>query len=471
MIRSAALLVSGNAVISLTTLVRNLLVARLVSVEDYGIAATFAVSMAIVELASNFGLQQLIVQDRGGDDPRLQAGLHGFNAMRGLVSGLVLLALAGPLAAFLGIPEVAWAYQLMALVPVMRGLQHFDAERFKRRMRYGPSIAAVLVPALVSVAAVWPLAQAFGDWRVMLYAVLTQAALGLLASHVVAERRFAISLERDVIGRAMRFGWPLLVNGALLFLVMHGEKLVVGREAGMAALGLFAMGLTLTLTPGLVLARSAQAFFLPQLSALQDEGEAFDRMAATAMQAALMAGLFVAASVAVVGPPFVTLVLGEKFAALVPLLPWLGVLQAVRSFKAGTATVGLSRGHTTNPMLANVPRAVAVGVSWALLARGAGLGEVIAVAIAAEVAGYAISLVLVRARARTPLGAMLVPVAAAATVLGAIAAGATLAPPGLPAGVLGALAATLALAAALAAMPELRRYAARRAPAKLTGVR
>ena len=469
MIRSAALLLSGNASISLTTLLRNLLVARLISVEDYGIAATFAISMAIVELASNFGLQQLIVQDRGGDDPGLQSGLHGFNALRGLGSGLLLYLLAGPLAAFLGVPEVAWAYELMALVPVLRGFQHFDVERFKRRMRYGPSITAVLVPAALSVAALWPLAQVFGDWRVMLYAVLAQSVLALVATHLVAERRFAMGLDRAVMGRAMRFGWPLLVNGALLFLVMHGEKLVVGRELGMATLGIFAMGFTLTLTPGLVLARSAQAFFLPQLSSLQDEGEAFDRMAATAMQASILSGLLVAAAVAVVGPPFVAIVLGEKFAALVPLLAWLGVLQAVRGFKGGPATVALARGHTANPMIANVPRVLAVGISWAMLVEGAGLLAVIQLAIAAEVAGFALSLALVRTRARVGLGPMVAPVAAAAVVLGAIAASAALGPrlAGPPGGLgwaLGALGAALLLGASLAAMRELRGYVRARAP-------
>ena len=44
MIRKALALLSGNAFGSLMLLVRNLVVARLISVEDYGIAATFAIS-------------------------------------------------------------------------------------------------------------------------------------------------------------------------------------------------------------------------------------------------------------------------------------------------------------------------------------------------------------------------------------------------------------------------------------------
>lgn len=466
MIRTVLLLVSGNASVSVLTLARNLLVARLVSVEDYGIAATFAISMAIVEMASNLGLQQLMVQDRAGDDPRLQAGLHGFNALRGLAAGLILFALAGPLAAFLGVPDIAWAYQLMALVPVARGLQHFDVERFKRTMRFGPSIVSTLIPAALSVAVVWPLDRLFGDWRVMLYAILAQTALGLVASHLWAERRFAVSLDREIMRKSLRFGWPLLLNGVLLFLVMHGEKLVVGRELGLEALGLFAMGFTLTLTPTLVLARSTQAFFLPQLSTLQDEDERFDAMAAATMQAAVANGLLVAVSIAVLGPPFVALVLGEKYAGLAPLLPWLGILQAVRVFKSGPAVVALARGRTGNATLSNLPRVAAILLAWAALAQGWGdLLAVVLIGLAGEVVGFALSLALVRARAGVRLGPMIWTVAAAVVVLGAIAAEALwLAPAGRLEWGIGAAGCVALLAGAGFAMRELRGFAWRQEP-------
>ena len=463
MIRTALLLVSGNASTSVLLLVRNLVVARLISVEDYGIASTFAISMAIVEMASNLGLQQLMIQDRMGDDPRLQAGLHGFNALRGLTAGLILLALAGPLAAFLGVPEIAWAYQLMALVPLMRGLHHFDVERLKRRMRFGPAIAAGLIPAALSVAAVWPLERLFGDWRAMLYAVLGQAALSCLATHLLAERRFAMSFDRAVMSKGLRFGWPLLVNGLLLFFMMHGEKLVVGRELGIAAMGIFAMGFTLTLTPTLVLARSVQEFFLPQLSVLQDEPRRFDPMAAATMQAAVVNGLLVAVGVVALGGPFVAVVLGEKYAALIPLLAWLAILQAVRVFKTGPATVALARGHTSNAMIANIPRVASLGVSWAALIQGASLVDVVLIATAGEMVGFAVSLTLLRARTGVALGPMRLPCLAAAVVLVAIAAQAWWLEDASPARqALAAAGCAVLLIGAMATMGELRGYALRR---------
>ena len=106
MLRSALLVLSGNAASSLLLLARNLLVARMILLADYGVAATFALAMAVVEMASALGLQQQIVQAKNGDDPHFQAVLQGFQLLRGIVSAAALFALAGPMADFMAIPEV-----------------------------------------------------------------------------------------------------------------------------------------------------------------------------------------------------------------------------------------------------------------------------------------------------------------------------------------------------------------------------
>ncbi|MBU0862361.1 MAG: oligosaccharide flippase family protein, partial [Alphaproteobacteria bacterium] len=126
MFRSALLILSGNAAAALLLLARNLIVARMIPVADYGVAATFAIAMAVVEMASALGLQQQIVQARNGDDPRFQAALQGFQVLRGVLSGAVLFVSAGLIADALNVPKAAWAYRVMALVPVLNALVHFD---------------------------------------------------------------------------------------------------------------------------------------------------------------------------------------------------------------------------------------------------------------------------------------------------------------------------------------------------------
>jgi O-antigen/teichoic acid export membrane protein len=459
MLRKAALLLSGNAAAALLTLARNLLVARLIPVADYGIAATLAVAMAVVEMVSALGLQQQIVQARDGEDTRFQAALQGFQLLRGLAAGAAMLALAVPLAGFLRIPEAAWGYMALAAVPVLNALQHFDIHRLTRTMRFGPMILTGVIPAAVALAAVWPLALWLGDWRVMLASLLLQAVLAALVSHLAAERPFRLVFDRAEMGRSFRFGWPLLLNGALLFLVFNGDKLIVGRVLGMETLAVFAMGVTLTLTPTLVMAKSVQNLFLPRLSAADratPEGAAqFRRLALAAQQALLAMGLALVAGTALAGGPVVHALLGPKYADLLPLLTLMAVAQALRVARAAPAIVALATGETTNALVANIGRALALGPAAAVAVATGDLRLVLATAVAGEILAHLVA--LWRAAPVLPPGSpgILRPGLASLAVLAAAVA---LAPPPGPAAappwVWAMLLLLLGLAAA--AMRELR---------------
>lgn len=420
MLRKVYTILSGNAAAALLLLVRNLVVARLIPVEDYGIAATFAVTMALVEMSTQFGLQQQIVQDKDGEDAHFQAALQGFQLMRGLVAGALLFVLAETIADLLRIPDVAWAYQVMAVMPVLRALQHFDIHRLNRQMRFGPLLYTSVIPALVALIAVFPLAIWMGDYRVMLFSLVLQEALGALTSHLLAERRYRLAFDAKIMGRSLQFGWPLLLNGVLLFCVMQGDKIIIGRELGMAALGIFGMGVTLTLTPTLILAKSVQSLFLPQLSAAVDQPEEWARLNTVTLQAVMFLSLLFAGAIVIVNAPLVNVVLGEKFAALIEILPWMGLMFAFRILKVGPAVIAIAAGRTAKLAWANVPRAVLlVPAAWFAI-TGGDLITIVLIALVGELLGFMVTMYLATEDVQLSRDGLLAPTAATVASLAVV---------------------------------------------------
>ncbi len=400
MLKSGLTLLSGNAAGALLLLMRNLSIAVLIPVADYGIAATFAIAMAVVEMATDLGLNQQIIQSDRGEDPRFQAALQGFQVLRGTFAGAVLFLLAGQLSALMGVPEVAWAYQLLASVPVLNGLRHFDMHRMHREMRFGPTALIRTVPALLSFLVAWPLAAWLGDYRVMLWAILLQMTATLVLSHWVSQRPYQLVFDTQVMRDSLAFGWPLLISGALLFAVFQGDKVIVARLLGMEALALIAMGFTLTLTPTMVLSTSLQNFFLPQLS--RRDGD-FARLAQVAQEAALLVALAFLALAGLLAPLLVSWVLGAKYAALVPLLIWLALMQALRIAKGGHSVVALSVGVTTLAMWANLARVAVLPLVWWVATQGGNLMHIVWLGILGELAGYAIGLWFLRKHTALPI--------------------------------------------------------------------
>lgn len=406
--RTALLILSGNATASLLLLVRNLIVARLIPVEDYGIAATFAVVMAMVEMASAFGLQQQIVQSKDGDDPRFQAALQAFQVLRGVAAGIVLFLIADPIARFLGIPDMIWGYQLLAVVPVIRAFEHFDIHRLNRQMRFWPMLLTGAVPALLSLLMVWPLAAWLGDWRVMLYVILAQMSLAAITSHLVAERPYRLILDRAIMGGSLRFGWPILVNSVLLFLVFQGDKLIVGRVLGMETLAIFAMGMTLTLTPTMIIAKSAQNFFLPQLGIAAGTAR-FPEIADRTLQMVTAAALVFLVMILLLGGLFIHILLGAKYAALIPLLIWFAIGQTLRVIKAGPAIVALALGHTSNAMIANILRVLVLPLIWIVAVQTGFLLHILVVVVIGEAVSVLASFYLLAVTSKRKMPVLVAP--------------------------------------------------------------
>lgn len=389
MIRTALLLLSGHAFSSVLLLLRNLIIARMLPVADYGVASTFALALSVIEMASAFGLQQQIVQSKDGDDPRFQAVLQGFQLFRGVISGGIMFLLAGPLARFMGIPEVTWAYQILAVVPVLNALVHFDIHRMNRRMKFGPLLWSNTVPALVALLVVWPLVWLYGDWQVMLWSIIVQVVATVIVSHVLAERPWRLAFDRAIVAGSVRFGWPLLANGALMFLVFQGDKLIVGRELGMAPLAIFSMGVTLTLTPTLIVVKSATNLFLPRLSTVK--GADFQRLCVQSSEFHLLFAALLVVGCLILGPVFVHLALGPKYEALVPMLVWLAILQGFRIFKGGPSNVALAMAQAENAMIANIPRILLLIPAWWVAHQTGQITQVIALAILGELIGVVLS--------------------------------------------------------------------------------
>lgn len=249
----------------------------------------------------------------------------------------------------MAIPNLSWTYRVLALMPLIYGLTHYDVFRQSRSMRFTPMVAVNVIPALMSLLSIYPLFLLLGDFRVMLGAMLVQAASYILTSHVTAQRGYRIRFDTGVMRRSIRFGWPLLFNGVLLFLVFQGDKAIVGRELGLEALAVLSMGFTLTLAPTLLIARSSQNFFLPQLSNVQDNPASFDLLASAVMQAVLAMSLLLMAIITLVGGPIVMLLLKTEYAPLTTILIWLGMMQTIRVFKAGPAIVAMAQAHTATP--------------------------------------------------------------------------------------------------------------------------
>jgi O-antigen/teichoic acid export membrane protein len=395
-LRAGMILTSSALVTGVLHFLRNILIARMISVEDFGIAATFMMTLSVLELISSMSVDRLVVQARDGDDPKLIAALQGISVVRGAMNSILLIVMSWPIAWFFGHPELAWAYQIVALNPLIRAFSHTGMTRHQRKMRFGPKAIAELTHALVTLAAVVPLALWLGDFRVMLGQIMIGVVMTVLMSHLLTPERFRIGWDWAILRRAFDFGWPLLINGGLLFIIMQGDRMVIGNQIGPYELGLFSAALTLAMTPSLIAAKMSRLFFMPLLARRQDDGPALSGVFVVTMQAQILSAAVMAAGMTILGPTIFSLAYGERYAGGLAVLLWLSLMFSMRLIREGSTTVAMSCGRTRLPMAANIVRLVSLPLCFWAASAGWGMVAVVMISTAAEFLSFLVATVLLQ---------------------------------------------------------------------------
>ncbi|MEE2936361.1 MAG: oligosaccharide flippase family protein [Planctomycetota bacterium] len=389
---NATILSFGLLIGSVCGLVRNFLIARYLSVEDFGVAASLAMAMSLVEMTSNLGTDRFLIQSPNGDDPIVQATAQTLQVLRGLASGLLLLLLAWPIAVLIQAPSAWEAFAWVSLAPVIRGVVHLDIVRYQRDMKFWPILLCEVGPQLILTLLVTQLASLAGDYRVMLWMILSQSVMYFVMSHLVAQRRWALGWDRPLFCSLMRFGVPLLLNGFVMFAIFHGDRLIVGANYTPKILGWFSVALTLCFVPSVVLCRINSAFLLTPLSRIQDESADATDAINCALRISLTLASFLAVGCCLCGPALVTGLYGERYAEAASMVVLIGFAQAFRVARTGPVTVSISKGDTRNPLLANLARALGLLVAGYLAFKQFRLEMLLLTGICAEVLAYLVSL-------------------------------------------------------------------------------
>ncbi len=389
-IKGASILTVSQLVVALCSFFRNIIIARHISVENFGIATTFALTLSLIEMTSNLALDRILIQDKEGQSDAMLASSHMLQFIRGLITGTILFFLANPIAHMFDLPHLAWAYQLIAIIPVIHGLIHWDMIVRQRNLDFFASSITDALPQLVTLALAYLASIILGDYRAMLVVICSQVFLMTLLSHLLARRPYRWIFQKDLIKKSLNFGWPLLINGLLMFAIFQGDRAVIGAMFTMETLGWYSTAFSLTLLPTLIFAKLSGNLLLPILSRSQEDPVRNEMHCILAVALCFCAGIAMVVFFSISGKAFIGLAFGEKYAMAGTVIGWLGIMQAIRTIRIAPTVISNSQARTKNAMYSNIFRSTALvlaivfaymGLSVEWVAVSGVIGETIAIFI------------------------------------------------------------------------------------------
>jgi O-antigen/teichoic acid export membrane protein len=360
---------------------RNIIVARIISPADFGIAAIFSMTFLLLEMISNLAADTLLVQAPDGNELEFQKTAQALHAFRGIINAGILFVLANPISRLFGVPQARWAFHCLALLPLLKAFNHLDLNRLQRDLKFGPQIMADSGSSLLVTIAVLPFGLWLHDYSLMLCLLLLQVTSFLVLSHLSAERTYRWGWDRRYAKRILAFGWPLLINGLLMYVIFQGDRFVIGTSKRLFShgnytlgdLGVYSVAFALTMAPAMLVSNVGASLILPLLSRAQGATDQFLRRYVASAEAISVTATMVSIPFIVTGGRIVTLVYGTKYAAAASFIGWLGAMWALRTLRTIPTMGAMALGDTRNSMISNVARTVALPAVLFVAASGASL--------------------------------------------------------------------------------------------------
>lgn len=355
-------------------LVSTAILARLLTVEEFGLVGLALVFITYAEVLTDLGVAQALVYF-----PRTNRRIDSAVALS-LVSSLALVGaalLAAPYVAdFFDRPEVTGLFRLLSVSLFLGGLGQVPDALIKKELRFKNRLIMDLLRAVGQGAVSIGLALAGYGAVAIVWGYLAGNLLRTSAAWVLVDHRPRLSfraLRGEEAGPLLRYGLAAAGNGLLLSLVFNIDYLIVGRVLGTDALAFYALAFRLPQMAIINVFHVLSSVAFPLFSKARDDPGKLVRGYLTSVRIQTVFGVGAGVLLAVVAPSLVEVVFGvPKWSPSIVPLQALALYASFRSLGIGAVDLykgigrpGLALGSSVVRLAVLLP-ALLVATDWGI---------------------------------------------------------------------------------------------------------
>jgi O-antigen/teichoic acid export membrane protein len=313
-----------------------ILLARLLTPSDFGLAAMVLVFRRLLYLLSDFALTPALIQ-RPNLTEHDRSTAFWSSLFLGACFTVAGIALAGSVAAFYGEPRVEDLFIVFSLGFVILAFGSTQAALLARELTFRSLEIRNMIGAVGGAAVAIALALGgFGPWA-LIGQTLGMMAISTLLVWVLSSWRPKLTFSRKSLQHLGGFSGYVFGSQLLTFVIANLDNLLVGKFIGAAPLGAYRLAYNLVIFPLSNLAIPITSVLFPAFSRMAGNplrlASAWIR--ATRVVMAVVCPIFII--LVVTAPDLIPVVFGEQWSSAIPvvqILSWLGIMHSLRGLNA-----------------------------------------------------------------------------------------------------------------------------------------
>lgn len=327
----AAWMIAMRWAMRLVGLASTLVIARLLSPDDFGVVAVALIVAGLLETIAYLGVDLSLIKDQGAEREDFDSAWT-VQLAQGVMIAMLLLLTAPFVASYFNEPRATAVIAWLAVRPIIDGLQNIGLVLFRKELDFARefrfNLIAKLLGAAIQIGAAWWLR----NYWALVTGMLASAAVSTLLSYLLHPYRPRLTLVQAK--KVWAFSQWLLVSRVGSFLGRRCDEFIVGRAAGTAAMGAYHVVYELATMPTTEIIMPMRRALFPALSTLADQPQAYRRAVLDSLAASATVCVGLGVGLASLAEWVIPVLLGPQWTGAVVLLRWLalfGMLAALTS--------------------------------------------------------------------------------------------------------------------------------------------
>lgn len=342
--RGAALLIANTIVSKVVTLAGQIILARLLLPESWGVFTLAVAVSGFASLVGQIGIGQVLI--------------HRYDELDLWRPTALCLTLIGGAIAASGVVIAApfWADVMNddRIIPVMRllsvevllgSLAVTPSAILRSQFRFRAVASIGFVCAITQTGLAILLAY-FGFAEIALaISKVVAALLQLVGSWYLVGHRVTLKFEPNRAFSMLKDGAPVMLAGVAFTATLEGDNVILGLLTDPKTVGLYAFAFNLSTQVTSLITQNVQSVLMPALTKAKNDSALQLRQAQRASRLLALLVLPFCCAISVAAEPLVRLVFGQRWLEAVPILQILGPAAAFRVIAGPSAVLLLASGH------------------------------------------------------------------------------------------------------------------------------
>jgi O-antigen/teichoic acid export membrane protein len=313
--------------------ITTLILARLLTPEQFGIIAASMTVITLAQMFQEFGLGKTLIQkeDRLSETANI---IFFSNLLLGLLFGMLLFASADYIGIYFNNEQVVSVIRTLCILVVISSFGSVHVALLQRSFNYRGIFIARFTYPIVYAGITLPLAvYGYGVWS-LVYGSIIATIVQVILFWIVDPWRPSFHFKVEVAGEVFNFSKWVFLEMLLGWAIMQGDSLILGRFLGIESLGIYWTGVTLlTLIFGLVF-NPVIGVIYSAFSRLQSNFDEMQKSFLNIVHTLAAISLPMGFGIFALADPLAAVIFGDKWAGIATVLMILGLKEGMANLVA-----------------------------------------------------------------------------------------------------------------------------------------